>query len=70
MARKRYSPEQIIGKLRAIEVHLASGMTREQAAHREEISEQTYFRWRKEYGGMKTDQAKRLKELDKENARL
>ena len=70
MARKRYSPEQIIGKLRAIEVHLASGMTREQAAHREEISVQTYFRWRKEYGGMKTDQAKRLKELEKENARL
>lgn len=70
MARKRYSPERIVGKLRAIEVHPGSGMTREQAGHREEISVQTYFRWRKEYGGMKTDQAKRLKELEEENARL
>lgn len=55
-------------KLRAIEAHLGSGMTREQAAKREEISVQSYFRWRKEYGGLKVDQAKRLKE--KENARL
>lgn len=70
MARKRYTPEQIIGKLRAIEVHINSGMTAEQAARREEVSEQTYCRWRKEYGGMKLDQAKRLKELEKENARL
>ena len=70
MARKRYTAEQIIGKLRAIEVHINSGMTAEQAARREEVSEQTYYRWRKEYGGMKLDQAKRLKELEKENARL
>lgn len=70
MARKRYTPEQIIGKLRAIEVHINSGMTAEQAARREEVSEQTYYRWRKEFGGMKLDQAKRLKELEKENARL
>lgn len=70
MARKRYTSEQIIGKLRAIEVHLNSGLTAEQAARREEISVQSYFRWRKEYGGMKVDQAKRLKEMEKENARL
>ena len=70
MARKRYTAEQIIGKLRAIEVHLSSGMTSEQAARREEISVQSYFRWRKEYGGLKVDQAKRLKEMEKENARL
>jgi len=70
MARKRYTPEQIIGKLRAIEVHLGSGMTQVQAANREEISVQSYLRWRKEYGGLKVDQAKRLKEMEKENARL
>lgn len=70
MARKRYTPEQIISKLRAIEVHLNTGMTSEQAARREEISVQSYFRWRKEYGGLKVDQAKRLKEMEKENARL
>jgi putative transposase len=70
MARKRYTPEQIISKLRAIEVHLNTGMTSEQASRREEISVQSYFRWRKEYGGMKMDQAKRLKEMEKENARL
>lgn len=70
MARKRYTAEQIIGKLRAIEVHISSGMTSEHAARREEISVQSYFRWRKEYGGLKVDQAKRLKEMEKENARL
>ena len=70
MARKRYTAEQIIGKLRAIEVHISSGMTSEQAARREEIPVQSYFRWRKEYGGLKVDQAKRLKEMEKENARL
>ena len=70
MARKRHTPEQIIGKLRAIEVHINAGMTAEQAARREEISVQSYCRWRKEYGGLKLDQAKRFKELEKENARL
>jgi len=70
MVRKRYTPEQIIGKLRAMEVYLNSGLTAEQAARKEGISEQTYYRWRKEYGGMKLDQARRLKELEKENARL
>lgn len=63
MTRKRYTAEQIIGKLRAIEVHISSGMTSEQAARREEISVQSYFRWRKEYGGLKVDQAKRLEEM-------
>lgn len=70
MARKRYTPEQIISTLRAIEVHLNTGMTSDQAARREGISVQSYFRWRKEYGGLKVDQAKRLKELERENARL
>ena len=70
MARKRYTPEQIISKLRAIEVHLAKGMRADQASRQEGIVEQTYYRWRKEYGGLKVDQAKRLKELEKENARL
>ena len=70
MARTRHTPEQIIGKLRAIAVHVNSGMTAEQAARQEGIVEQTYYRWRKEYDGMKLDQAKRLKDLEKENARL
>ena len=70
MARKRYQPEEIISKLRAIEVHLAKGMKADQASRQEGIVEQTYYRWRKEYGGMKLDQAKRLKELEKENACL
>ena len=70
MARKRHTPEQIIGKLRAIEVHTSSGMTVEQAVRKEGISVQSYSRWRKEYGGMKVDQAKRLKDLEKENVRL
>lgn len=70
MARKRFTAEQIIQKLRAIEVHIGAGMTAAQAARKEEITEQTYYRWRKEYGGLKLDQAKRLKDLEKENARL
>ena len=53
MARKRHTPEQIIGKLRAIEVHISSGVTAEEAARKEEISVQSYHRWRKEYGGLK-----------------
>ena len=53
MARTRHTPEQIINKLRAIEVHISSGMTQEQAVRKEEVSVQTYCRWRKEYGGLK-----------------
>jgi putative transposase len=70
MARRRYKPEEIISKLRAIEVHLAKGLKAEEASRQEGIVEQTYYRWRKEYGGMKLDQARRLKELEKENACL
>jgi len=70
MARKYYRPEEIIKKLREAEVFIAKGMTAGKAARQIGISEQTYYRWRKEYGGMRVDQAKRLKELEKENANL
>ncbi len=70
MPRKRYTPEQIINSLREAEVLLSQGSTTGQAARNLGITEQTYYRWRKEYGGMRINQAKRLKELDKENARL
>lgn len=69
-ARRRHTPEQIIRKLREAEKLLAEGATIPQAAKELEISEQTYHRWRNQYGGMKADDAKRLKELEKENARL
>ncbi len=68
--RKRYGAEEIIAKLREAEVHLAQGQTVGQTARRLGISEQTYYRWRREYGGMRVDQAKRLKELERENTRL
>jgi len=67
---KRYTPEQIIGKLREAEVELAKGATIAQVAKKLEITDHTYYRWRAEYGGMRVDQAKRLKELEVENARL
>ena len=70
MGRKRHSGEQIIAKLRAAEVALAKGQALAEVVRKLEISEQTYYRWRKEYGGLRVDQAKRLKELEKENARL
>ncbi len=70
MARKRYSAEQIIRKLREAEVELAQGQTTAQVCKKLGISEQTYYRWRKEYGGLRIDQAKRLKQLEQENARL
>ena len=70
MSRKRYSTEQIIQKLREAEVALAKGRSVGEVAKQLAITEQTYYRWRKEYGGLKTDQAKRLKELERENARL
>ena len=69
MSRKR-TPEQIIAKLREAEVALSQGETAGQVCRRLGVSEQTYYRWRKEYGGLKVDQAKRLKELEKENSRL
>ncbi len=70
MARKRYSPEQVISMLREAEVIQNKGMTVIGACRKLGISEQTYYRWRKDYGGMRVDQAKRLKELELENARL
>lgn len=70
MTRKRYTPEQIIHKLREAEVLISQGLKTPEAARKIGIVEQTYYRWRKEYGGMRTSQAKRLKVLEKENVRL
>ncbi len=70
MGRKRYTAEQIIGILREAEVLQSQGVTIGDASRKLGITEQTYYRWRKEYGGMRVDQAKRLKELEKENVRL
>lgn len=70
MPRKRYSTEQIISKLREAEVELARGKTVGQVCKQLGITDQTYYRWRKEYGGLKLDQAKKLRDLEKENARL
>ena len=70
MARKRYSAEQIIDHLRQAEILISEGKTIGEAARQLSISEQTYYRWRREYGGMEVDQARRLKELDLENQRL
>ena len=70
MARKRYTVEQIIAKLREAEVELAKGAKTPEACRTLGISENTYYRWRKEYGGLRVDQARRLKELERENARL
>jgi transposase-like protein len=70
MPRKRFSPEQIISKLREAEVLLAQGKTTAEVSRSLGVTEHTYYRWRKEYGGMGTQQALRLKELEKENARL
>ena len=70
MAMKRFKAEQIVTLLRQIEVELANGKTTPQACKEAEITVQTYYRWRKEYGGLKLNQAKRLKELERENAKL
>ena len=70
MRRKRHNPEQIIRKLREAEAELSLGSSMEAACKKLEISEATYHRWKNEYGGMKADEAKRLKELEKENGRL
>jgi transposase-like protein len=70
MAKRIYSPEQIINRLREAEILLNQGMTVGEASKRISVTEQTYYRWRKEYGGMRVEQAKRLKDLEKENARL
>jgi putative transposase len=70
MARKKHTAEQIIAKLREAEVALASGKAVVEVCRGLAITEQTYYRWRKEYGGLKLDQARRLKELERENGRL
>jgi transposase-like protein len=70
MKGKRFSAEQIGNKLRHAEVLLSQGQSVAQACKAIGITKQTYYHWRKEYGGLKTDQAKRLRELDRENARL
>ncbi len=70
MSRERYKPEQVVNLLRQIGVEVANGKTTPQACRDAGIHTQTYYRWRKEFGGLKLDQAKRLKELEKENSRL
>ena len=70
MVRRAYSPEQIINKLREVEVLISQGATAAEASRKVGITEQTYYRWRREYGGMRVEQAKRLKEVEKENGRL
>ena len=70
MAKKSHSPVQIINKLREVEILLNQGANVGEASRKIGVTEQTYYRWRKEYGGMRVEQAKRLKDLEKENARL
>jgi transposase-like protein len=70
MVRKSFTPEQIINKLREAEVHINQGVSIAEASRKIGVTEQTYYRWRKEYGGMRIEQARRLKSLEKENARL
>ena len=70
MPMQRYKPEQIVTMLRQIEVSIANGKNTPQACKEAEITVQTFYRWRKEYGGLKMDQAKRLKGLEKENGKL
>jgi transposase-like protein len=67
---RKHTPEQIVNILRQIEVAVANGKTHPIASREAGITEQTYYRWRKEYGGLKVDQAKRLKELEQENSKL
>jgi len=70
MVRKGYTPEQIINRLREAEILLSQGATIGEASKRIGVTEQTYYRWRREYGGLRVDQARRLRELEKENSRL
>ncbi len=70
MARKTHTAEQIINKLREAEIHINQGVSIAEASRKIGITEQTYYRWRKEYGGMRVEQAKKLKAMEKENARL
>jgi len=70
MVRKNFTPEQIINKLREAEVHINQGISISEASRKIGVTEQTYYRWRKEYGGLRIEQAKKLKHLEKENTRL
>ena len=70
MARKNFTPEQIINKLREAEVHINQGISIAEASRKIGVTQQTYYRWRREYGGLRIEQAKKLKSLEKENARL
>ncbi len=70
MVKRAFKPEQIIGRLREAEVLLSQGATVGEASRKLGVTEQTYYRWRKEYGGMRVDQARRLQELERENTRL
>ena len=70
MARKTYTPEQIINKLREAEIHINQGIPIAEASRKIGVTEQTYYRWRREYGGLRIEQAKKLKNLEKENTRL
>ncbi len=70
MVRRTYTPEQIINKLREAEIHINQGIPTAEASRKIGITQQTYYRWRKEYGGLRIEQAKKLKNLEKENARL
>jgi putative transposase len=70
MVRKTCTPEQIINKLREAEIHINRGISISEASRKIGVTEQTYYRWRKEYGGLRIEQAKKLKHLEKENARL
>ena len=70
MPRKKHTPEQIIAKLRQAEVAISTGSTVVEAVRQIEVTEQTFYRWRNEYGGLSIDQAKRLKQIEAENSRL
>ncbi len=70
MPRKKHTPEQVINKLREAEVAMAQGSTIAEASRRIGVTEQTFYRWRNEYGGLRVDQVKRLKQLESENTRL
>jgi len=70
MVRKSFTPEQIINKLREAEIHINEGISISEASRKIGVTQQTYYRWRKEYGGLRIEQAKKLKSLEKENARL
>ncbi len=70
MPKKRYTPEEIVAKLRQVDVLVSQGQNIADAVRQIGVSEVTYYRWRQEYGGLKTDQVKRLKELEQENSRL